>query len=166
MTTPSYKRIRIRGCSYIVYSSGLIWSCAWNKYLSAHQDKDGYSIVWMGGKKRKVHRVVCRAFHGTPPEGYVARHKNGDTSNNRASNLQWGTTSDNERDKWRHGTHNKGSRHGRSHLTEDIVLRLRALVKKQPPGTKTAFLKRQSQKYGASWQAIGHACAGRTWTHI
>jgi hypothetical protein len=53
-----------------------------------------------------VHRLVCEAFHGLPPD-YVdgdaqARHLNGEPTDNRAANLAWGTQSANERDKDRY----------------------------------------------------------------
>ena len=53
-----------------------------------------------------VHRLVCRAFHGPPPsdEHTDVRHLDGDKTNNRASNLAWGTRSENMRDAVRHRT--------------------------------------------------------------
>jgi hypothetical protein len=52
-----------------------------------------------------THRVVARAFHGEPPHGAEVRHMDGDPANNRASNLRWGTSSENKFDAVRHGTH-------------------------------------------------------------
>lgn len=53
---------------------------------------------------RKVHRLVCRAFHGPAPEGMnEVRHLNGIPTDNRAENLAWGTPSENRQDTWDHG---------------------------------------------------------------
>lgn len=44
----------------------------------------------------KVHRLVCEAFHGPPPEGrpYVI-HIDEDAHNNRPENLRWGSQKEN-----------------------------------------------------------------------
>jgi hypothetical protein len=69
---------------------------------------DGYMQVSMviGGKptKQKVHRLVCRAFNGPPPEGKLGvAHWDGDPTNNIPSNLRWADQKDNMADKIRHG---------------------------------------------------------------
>lgn len=51
-----------------------------------------------------VHVLVCEVFHGLRPEGMEVRHLNGNPADNRALNLAWGTRSENELDKVRHGT--------------------------------------------------------------
>lgn len=55
--------------------------------------------------RKRVHRLVAEAFYGPCPEGYVARHLNGDHLDNRADNLRWGTPSENQHDTVRHGRH-------------------------------------------------------------
>lgn len=45
---------------------------------------------------RKVHRLVCEAFHGVAPfEGAVVIHINEDALDNRPENLKWGTQKEN-----------------------------------------------------------------------
>ncbi len=52
---------------------------------------------------RPLHSIVCRTFHGLKSEpGLVARHLDGDSENNCAVNLKWGTRKENARDKKRH----------------------------------------------------------------
>jgi hypothetical protein len=50
-----------------------------------------------------VHRLVMQAFVGPPPEGLEVRHLDGDRTNNRLSNLRYGTASENMQDRIRHG---------------------------------------------------------------
>ena len=68
----------------------------------------GYLMVgwyWQGKRRASlVHRLVLLAFHGEPPPGHEARHVNGVLTDNRAANLQWGTTAENHADMRRHGT--------------------------------------------------------------
>lgn len=63
--------------------------------------------LYRDGKQRifKVHRLIALAFHGTPEPGQVVCHNDGDPANNRASNIRWGTASENQLDAVRHGTH-------------------------------------------------------------
>lgn len=55
--------------------------------------------------QRSVHSLVAQAFVGRRPEGMEVRHLDGDRMNNRASNLAYGTKSDNHYDQVAHGTH-------------------------------------------------------------
>jgi hypothetical protein len=68
----------------------------------------GYLGVNLGRRNKRyahmVHVLVCEAFHGPRPEGMQVRHLNGNETDNRASNLAWGTRSENEIDKVHHGT--------------------------------------------------------------
>jgi hypothetical protein len=67
-------------------------------------NKPGHLKVGLHGKRVWVHRAVALAFHGEPPEGTEVRHLNGDPQDNRPSNLAYGTRSENNYDKRRHGT--------------------------------------------------------------
>lgn len=53
--------------------------------------KEDYAAIFMRGKLRAFHRLVCEAFHGPPPhEGFrVVDHRDGDASNNHPLNLSW-----------------------------------------------------------------------------
>lgn len=74
-----------------------------------------------------VHHLVAEAFIGPRPAGLEIRHLDGDSRNNAAANLRYGTHSENELDKVRHGTHPFASRSHclRGHLLEPA-----------PPGRK------------------------------
>lgn len=52
-----------------------------------------------------VHALILTAFAGPAPEGTEALHRDGIPSNNTASNLRWGTHSENMHDQVRHGVH-------------------------------------------------------------
>lgn len=50
----------------------------------------GYRVVWYKGKYHLVHRIICSAFHGLPPEGKPeVDHLDRCPSNNREDNLRW-----------------------------------------------------------------------------
>lgn len=79
-------------------------------------DSDGYLQVnlFLDGRARtrKVHALVCTAFHGArpSPEHEVA-HGDGVQSNNCAGNLRWATRKENAEDRDFHGRTVCGDRH-------------------------------------------------------
>lgn len=83
------------------YRYGLVW-----RRLKARPTGDyGYLDVQLYGDGRSYHRLVHRlvlfAFVGNPPPGHEAFHKNNDPSDNRLSNLRWGTKSENQQHRRR-----------------------------------------------------------------
>jgi len=60
--------------------------------------------------KRAIHRLVAAAFHGPRPDGQHIRHLDGNHLNNEASNLTYGTPSQNILDQVAHGRHNMASK--------------------------------------------------------
>jgi hypothetical protein len=68
-----------------------------------------YRVVGLsaGGREQKwrLHRLVLTVFRGPCPEGHEAAHLNGDSEDNRLSNLAWVTPEENRSHKRLHGTH-------------------------------------------------------------
>ena len=57
-------------------------------------------MIWRSGESRqtprKVHQLVCEAFHGPKPfDDAVVIHLDEDAHNNRPENLKWGTQKEN-----------------------------------------------------------------------
>jgi hypothetical protein len=99
---------------YEIHRDGQIWSVShnWRGYgsrkLSAHDDGSGYLVVrlMVGGlrKKFRVHQLVARAFCGDRPSPeHQVRHLDGNSLNNAAGNLCWGTAKENAADRGLHG---------------------------------------------------------------
>lgn len=80
-----------------------------------------YVNLWKNGVKRQqaIHRLVLTVFVGECPAGMEGRHSDRRTHNNHLPNLGWGTHSENELDKVRHGTHPQASR---SHCCREHLL--------------------------------------------
>lgn len=58
----------------------------------------------------KIHRLVANSFLGPRPAGLDTLHIDGDKTNNAVTNLRYGTRSENELDKVRHGTHHHSAK--------------------------------------------------------
>jgi len=72
---------------------------------------NGYRVTRAGGRQRYVHRLVAEAFLGDPPslQHCQVNHKDGDRDNNRVTNLEYVTRSQNIRHSY---CINPSRRHG------------------------------------------------------
>ena len=121
---------------YSFGSNGSVWAC-WTRGrnprpsgtyhpLKLFPTPDGYFITRFktaaGMKTLKISHLILLAFVGPRPEGTEARHLNGIRDDNRATNLAWGTKSQNEIDKVLHGNNNLAK------LTPDTVREILSLL--------------------------------------
>ena len=113
-----------------------------------------YSVVSIssGGtqKTHTVHVLICSAFHGPKPAGFVCRHKDDDSFNNRPSNLHWGTIAENNRERVRSG------RMSGSKIFDWQAAEIRAY---RHAGVS---MKALATAYGLSVSGIKHVVRGRT----
>jgi hypothetical protein len=102
--------------------------------LIGYKDKGNYYCVdiYIGKRlHKKVHRLICEAFHGSTPEGKnIIRHLDGNPQNNKPENLAWGTNKENWADQKRHGRGYEGEKHPRSKLTNFERNAIRWIIKK------------------------------------
>lgn len=98
--------------NYLISSLGRVWSTPRPRTAGGFRkpslDKYGYPKLSLCGFGRertfKVHVLVALAFFGPRPSGMQIRHLDGDVANPSASNLAYGTPSENGLDSVRHGT--------------------------------------------------------------
>jgi hypothetical protein len=85
-----------------------------SRELRGYRDTGGYLTVDLhsaGARAtRTIHRLIATTFIGPRPAGKEVRHLNGDKSDNRLSNLTYGTRAQNMRDMLRHGRHGQASK--------------------------------------------------------
>lgn len=59
---------------------------------------NGYQYVTIEGKHRRVNRLVAKAFLENPDDLPVVHHIDGNKTNNKLSNIQWTTYSENTKE--------------------------------------------------------------------
>lgn len=112
------------------------------------------------GKKFLVHRVVALAFIGTPPEGTEVSHKDGNSYNNNADNLEYLTHSKNERMKKLHGTSPTGSKNSMAKLSEEDVREIKEILRVNKTRGVLTMLAKQ---YGVSVATVHNIKKGKVW---
>lgn len=99
--------------------------CPWPRLLLCGDHGRGHRTVALhkNGRQKSylIHRLVLEAFVGPRLEGMEARHLNGDPSDNRVVNLEWGTRKQNMADRVVHGTLLQGSKAPWSSMSEEQV---------------------------------------------
>ena len=135
-------------------------------YRREAEDAITYPIVCIriDGRRRwiRVHQLICDAFHGLAPSSkHVVRHLDGSQTNNRPSNLAWGTQTENMADMEAHGRRSRGESRPLAKLTEAGVRGLRKRYGK--PGWDA---KAEAETFGCTVGAIYLAVSRETWKHV
>lgn len=126
-------------------------------------DKDGYLRITLTGDNGLsryigVHAIVCEAWHGSCPDGMIARHLDGSKASNIPANLAWGTHQQNKHDSMAHGTWVHGERFGRVKLREGDVLQIRTRIGE----TQQAM----ADEFGVTQTCIQKIVSGKSWKYL
>lgn len=129
--------------------------------------KKGYvrAKLYVAGKSEGVfiHRIVCIAQHGLPPEpGMMPNHKNLVKHDNRGDNLEWLTSGQNTAHAGKAGRLGvaRGERQGKAKLTAKQVIAMREKASIKP---NYAELGRE---FGVSGTQAKLIIQRRAWQHI
>lgn len=158
---------RVKSLARMVVRNGKRTYPIRERILKASSDtkNDGRLSVSLS-KKRKakthlVHLLVLVAFVGRCPKGKECCHWDGDPTNNHLENLRYGTRSENNLDKRRHGTDNRGSQHPRSVLNEKDAVEMRNEYARGDVSQKEL-----ASRYTVVLSAVSQILSRKTWTHV
>lgn len=108
----------------------------------------------------RVHIVIAQTFLGDRPKGMHICHNDGDCTNNKLSNLRYGTPSENEKDKILHGKAQRGTRCHWHKLNDDQVREIRNLAKESVSQTII------SEMFSISRQNVSKIKLGTRWSWL
>lgn len=158
--------------SYRVGSDGSVWSSKSGRWLKLKSklNADGYLVVNFNPEAKSfgefkfyspmlVHRLVLLAFKGLPPKDHVSCHNNGDKTNNKASNLRWGTDLENARDTAEHAKQG-GPIPGVPIVNAEIVMEIRDL---RANGARYVDIV---EKTGIRMPVVCGIAKGKAWKHV
>ena len=160
---PDYERREIPGWpGYYVDTEGAAWSsrrgtlrkltpCVTSKWGHAHVTL--HAGVGALPRQEKIHRLVLITFDRPPEPSEEACHRNGNPTDNRISNLRWGTSKENGADRIRHG--NAVTRRS---LTANDIAELRIDALKGIPHRELA------RRFDISHTQVGRIVRGESWT--
>lgn len=157
---------------YCVGEDGSIWSLQSQGWIQVGQrlNKTGYLTVLLTDKNtgdKKVlmsHRAVLLAFSGQAETGHEnACHKNGIRTDNRLSNLRWGTHAGNSEDARKHGTLSIGEKNFCAKLDDELVRRIREFYRN---GERIKDIADVMAFTGISKATVRSICQSRTWNHV
>lgn len=120
--------------------------------------KQGYQSACVDSENRWVHALVCEAFHGLRPDGMEVAHEDGIRAHNWSGNLSWKTPTQNQADRLRHGTDNRGEKQGASILNEEAVRNIRSAPK--------GGLGDLCIKYGIKYWTMIAIRQRKSWKHV
>lgn len=128
-------------------------------YTKHIYDSRPFMNLWRDGKQKimRPHALVLTAFVGPRPDGMECCHNDGNSWNNRLENLRWDTPRNNQLDRIKHGTSNRGERCAAAKLTEAQVRAIRA---------DTRLQREIAAEYGVKENTISRIKSGKRWAHI
>lgn len=113
----------------------------------------------------QAHRLVAEHFVPNPENKPEINHKNGIKDDNRASNLEWVTSSENTRhaieNGWHTNEHLTGEKSPVSKLTRKDVIKIKKLLAEGDLNQREI-----SELFPVSSSVISNINTGRAWTHV
>lgn len=117
----------------------------------------GYGITRFRGRSRAASNIMCILAHGEPVGAAIeAAHSCGNPSCCNPNHLRWATRTENEHDRFAHGTSNRGERNGMSKITSEVAAVIRSLRGRLPQ-------KQVAAQFGIAISTVSQIQSGKRW---
>ncbi|QKN84706.1 HNH endonuclease [Vibrio phage River4] len=147
---------------YIINSKGIVKNANRGNILKHYYTGKGYATVSLCNKNRLVHLIVAELFLDEKPfEGAEVNHIDGNKANPSVENLEWNTSSENQKHAISTGLAKIGSKRSTSKLKEEQVFEIKHRLKYT--NDSMAAIGRD---YGVSHAPIRQIKIGRAWNHV
>jgi hypothetical protein len=107
-----------------------------------------------------LHHIVAMLAYGPTPDGLELLHWDDDKDNNFASNLQFGTKSDNANDAFRNGKRQRGSQRIQSKNSDEDIRAIRLLA---ADGVRQDEI---AGRFGISQALVSGIVSRKRWGHV
>lgn len=157
---------------YLVSGDGEIYSLRSGRTLKNQPDQLGYLRVVLSKDSKaytkKVHRLVAESFLEPEEDKNEVNHIDGDKTNNRVSNLEWSTRSDNMKHAHKSGLANMqhfgvGEDNQNAKLKNNEVREIKARYKK---GCKQNGSSALAREFGVAQSTMHDLVTGKYWRSI
>jgi len=152
--------------NYLVDEDGNIYNAKTGHKKSLYINRDGYQVldIYENNKATRytVHRIVAIAFIPNPENKPCVNHIDGDKTNNKVTNLEWATYSENNKHAFEAGlsTPKRGELNGRADMTDATANRVCKMIEE---GYRN---KEISETLNISRSVVKQVRSGKTWKHI
>lgn len=159
-------KYKIANFNYYVDYEGNVYNSKGELLNQYYNIRDGYRIIdlYKDGKriKKNVHRLVAETLIPNPDNLPCVNHIDGNKQNNRVTNLEWVTYSENSLHSYKHNLQKakKGSDNPNAVLTEDVV---KTICEMLSQGYRNIDI---SKKLNVPGHFIKQIRARKTWNHI
>ena len=147
----------IPGTDYLVYNDGRIWSNKTHRFMKQCSNGQYLKVaLCIKGKLKQflVHRLVAKAFVPNPENKREVNHIDGNKTNNKVSNLEWVTASENQTHAVKTGLKKHGTDLWNGKFNKEQVI---DIIKQHQNGVPCYVLGR---KYGCDKTTISAICRG------
>ena len=124
------------------------------------KDSDGYGMIQIGLRARRVTRIVFELANGPIPQGMLVRHRCDNRACVRLDHLELGSPRANSRDMVERGRSQPGERNHNAKLNAGQVILIREAI---ASGERYSALARA---YDVSEGLIRSIVRGRAWRHV
>lgn len=139
--------------------------CKEDRLLKPATHRQGYKRIRISkhdvGKNYLVHRLVALAFIPNPENKKFVNHINGIKDDNKVSNLEWSTYSENNQHAYDNNLNSNEGKRGYSRLNKKLVLEIRLCYNNEDVSQSEL-----SRRYDVSLTTISRIINRLTWRHI
>lgn len=153
---------------YAVTDKGSVVNTRTGRFLQASRNTCGYPQVEITNdegepKTHRVHRLVAIAFVPNPDGRPEVNHKDGDKTNNAATNLEWVTRSQNVKHAFDTGLKRAKGLHGERNVNAKLTWeKVREIRSKKGLKSQQAI----ADEYGVAQTVISDILRGTAWKEI